>query len=298
VDHDGGALYLRETFGAGVPILLGSADAAGKPYSPTLVDSSNLEPQAFSMAGRNLTLLSTPGHTPGSLTAVISVRDNGKEVRVLVVGGSAMPTDIAGARSYLDGVERTYALAQATGVVGSLHPHPAFDASGRNFIDINANGRKKPSQFVIGNARILRAVAILRECSAANVGRVDATAVIPVWRVTSIKFTAGSPSPSKISARVTSAWGPVAHQEVTFTLNETAGTCVATTNEHGVARCDMGGGLRPFSDRITASFAGAESADFLDLPSTRTATVTSNGHDGHHGRDDDHRPDDDHGHDD
>jgi glyoxylase-like metal-dependent hydrolase (beta-lactamase superfamily II) len=274
-DHDGGAAYLQQQFG--MPILLGSADAAGKPYAATFVNSANLAPQPFTLAGRNLTLLSTPGHTAGSVTAVIPVRDNGKDVNVVVVGGSAMPTNIAGARSYLDGVERTYALARQMNAVGSMHPHPAFDGSARNFIDINANGLQKPSQFNIGSARTLRALAILRSCSAANVGMVDATASLPVWRVTSIKFTPGSPSPNRVSARVASAWGPVANQPVTFALENSRTTCVATTDQNGVAHCDMRQ-LRPHSDRITASFAGTESADFVDLPSKKTARVLPQGH--------------------
>jgi glyoxylase-like metal-dependent hydrolase (beta-lactamase superfamily II) len=291
-DHDGGAAYLQQTFG--MPILLGSADAAGKPYTPTFINSANLAPQPYTFVGRDLTLLSTPGHTPGSLTAVIPVRDHGKAVNVVVVGGSAMPTVIAGARSYLDGVERTYTLARQMGAAGSLHPHPAFDGSARNFIDINANGRTNPSQFVIGKARTLRALAILRSCSAANVGMVDATARTPVWRVTSLKFIEGSPSPNKILARVTSAWGPVANQQVTFSLEGTRRTCVANTDQQGVARCDMRGHLRPNHDRITALFAGATSPGFVDLPSTKTATVAAN--DREHGwRDDDNRRNDDRG---
>jgi glyoxylase-like metal-dependent hydrolase (beta-lactamase superfamily II) len=267
-DHDGGAAYLQQTFG--VPIYLGSADAAGKPYTATFVNSANLAPQPYTIAGRNVTLLSTPGHTAGSLTAIIPVRDNGKDVNVVVVGGSAMPTNITGARNYLDGVERTYALARQMGPVGSMHPHPAFDASARNFIDINTNGLSKPSQFNIGKERTLRALAILRSCSAANVGRVDATASLPVWRVTSITFTSGGPSPNKVAARVSSAWGPVANQPVTFSVDGSRTTCTATTDAGGVARCDIRH-LRPHADRVTASFAGTSSAEFVDLPSSKTA---------------------------
>ena len=268
-DHDGGAFYLQQQFG--MPIVMGSADAGGKQYTATPVDSGNPNPVAVTLAGRQLTLLSTPGHTNGSLTAFIPVHDGGRELQAVVVGGSAMPTTISGSRNYLDGVERTYALAKVMNAEASFHPHPVFDGSKRNLNDINANGLSSPSQFAIGNERILRGLAILRQCSAANVARVDSTALVPVWRVTSIDF---APSPENISAKVSSDWGPVPFQQVTFTSESTGAQCVATTDEQGVARCNGNlHPLRPFKDKVTATFAGAQSPAYVDLGSTKTATV-------------------------
>lgn len=273
-DHDGGAFYLQQQFG--MPIVMGSADAVGKQYTATPVDSGNPNPVSVTLAGRELTLLSTPGHTNGSLTAIIPIHDGGRETHAVVVGGSAMPTTISGSRNYLDGVERTYSLAKVMNAEASFHPHPVFDGSKRNLNQINASGLTTPSPFVIGNERILRGIAILRQCSAANVARVDPTALVPVWRVTSIDFT---PSPESVSARVSSDWGPVPYQQVTFTSQSTGAQCVATTDEQGVASCSGNlHPLRPFQDTVTATFAGAQSPAYVDLGSTKSATVLPAGH--------------------
>jgi len=48
------------------------------------------------------------------------------------------------------------------------------------------------------------------------------------------------------------------------------------TNSNGVASCAVHP-LRPHRDRITATFEGAESADFIDLPAGTAAMVCSNG---------------------
>jgi len=273
-DHDGGAKYLQDLYH--MPIYMGSADAVGKAYTATPIDSGNPNPQRVAVGARELTFLSTPGHTNGSATAFIPVHDGGRELTAVVVGGSAMPTTISGSRNYLDGVERTYALAKILEPEAGMHPHPVFDGSKRNMIDINANGLSTPSQFVIGSERMLRAIAILRQCSAANVARVDSTALLPVWRVTSIAFT---PNPDEISAKVSSDWGPVPYQQVTFTSESTGAQCVATTDEQGVARCSGKlDPLRPFKDKVTATFAGAQSPAYVDLGSTKTATVLPPGH--------------------
>lgn len=101
-DHDGGASYLRTTYNP--TITLGSADAAAKAYAPLLLDSSNLEPVSMTIGGRDVKFLSTPGHTPGSTSAVIPVKDGGKTVKAVMVGGSSMLSDIPSAKSYLDSV--------------------------------------------------------------------------------------------------------------------------------------------------------------------------------------------------
>ncbi len=43
----------------------------------------------------------------------------------------------------------------------------------------------------------------------------------------------------------------------------------------GVAACDVRP-LRPHKDRVTATFEGAQSADFVDLPAEASAMVCSN----------------------
>jgi glyoxylase-like metal-dependent hydrolase (beta-lactamase superfamily II) len=271
-DHDGGATYLKNTYGA--KTYLGSGDATGKQYAPITIDSAGTAPVGVVLGGRNVSLLPTPGHSNGSMSAVIPAMDGGRAVNVVVVGGSSMPNDIAGARRYLASVERTYVLAKQTKAEASMHPHPVFDGTLKNLERIQAVGKATPSPFTVGNDRILRGLAIYRACSAAWVAKLDASAVIPVWRTTSLQFLDSGPSPSKISAKLTSTWGPVPHQEVQFSVGDTGATCVTTTNDQGIATCGSRmGPLRPNVDKVTVSFAGASNSEYVDLGTATTATA-------------------------
>ena len=270
-DHDGGANRLRQVYGNGFPIYLGSGDIGGKTYLPTAIDSTNLAYQTMTLADRPLTVISSPGHTPGTMSAFIPVTDNGVERLLLIVGGTAIPTNISASRNYVLSVERMYTAAKDLGAEGTLHPHPIIDGGNQHMDDIRATGSRTPNPYILGNEKLLRTIAIMRECGAAQVGQVDATANLPVWRVTKTEFV-GNVTPDNVAAKVSSGWGPVVNQQVTFSVPQTGASCTATTDQNGVASCKVHP-LRPFKDVVTATFEGASTAEYLELGSTGTAPV-------------------------
>jgi hypothetical protein len=129
---------------------------------------------------------------------------------------------------------------------------------------------------VYGHENVVRQLVVARECSAAWLTRLNATAVLPVWRYNTLEFVSGAPTPTKVAAKVKNGWGPLANQKVKFSVEETGASCTAMTDTEGVASCDVRP-LRPHKDRITATFEGAQNADFVDLPAKSTALVCSNG---------------------
>ena len=266
-DHDGGAQWALDHLG--VRSYIGSADnqppigpATGKAYHPNLIDSTDLSMRQMSIGGKNFWVLPTPGHTPGATSAVVEVTDWGKTRRVLMNGGQSMTSSIPDVVNYLSSIERAYAMAAALNVEGVMTPHIYWDGEGKKFDDIAAHGRTNPSQTIYGHDAVMRQMAVARECSAAWLTNLDKTRVIPVWRYNTIRFT-GNPTVNGVSAQVQNGWGPLANQAVTFTSSAGA-SCTATTDANGVASCVIRP-LRPFKDTVTASFAGAQGADFVDL---------------------------------
>ena len=273
-DHDGGAKWALDNLGA--RSYIGSADSAGKAYNPILIDSTNLSMRTMSIGGKTFWVLPTPGHTPGSTSAVLEVTDHGQTKRVLINGGQSMTNSIPEVAQYLDSIERVYAMASVLRVDGVMTPHIYWDGEGEKLDQINATGRTNPSQNIYGHETVMRMTAVARECSAAWLTRLDATRVLPIWRFNTIEFVDGNPTPTKVAAKVQNGWGPLANQKVTFSVAETGASCSAMTNDMGVASCPIRP-LRPHKDNVTASFAGAQSAGFVDLPTETAAMACSNG---------------------
>jgi glyoxylase-like metal-dependent hydrolase (beta-lactamase superfamily II) len=296
-DHDGGAQYLRDNLGA--EIFLGSADAAGKAYAPTAIDSNDLSMRAMSIGGKKFWILPTPGHTQGSTSAVVEVMDHGRPVRVLINGGQSMTNSIPQVAQYLDSIERTYVMAKALRVDGVMTPHIYWDGEGEKMREILASGRTRPSQHVYGNESVVRQLVVARECSAAWLSRLDATVVLPVWRYNRIELLDGARGPNRVAARLYNGWGPLANMTVRFSAGKRGDSCSATTDANGVASCRMHR-LRPHKDRVTAAFSGAEGGGFIELPAQVTARVCGHHHckdkkhgDREHDDDDRHDKDDD-----
>lgn len=271
-DHDGGAQWALSNLGA--RSYLGSADASGKTYAPVTINSADLSMRAMDVGGKTFWVLPTPGHTPGATSAVLEVKDWGKTRRVLINGGQSMTNSIPEVAQYLDSIERTWAMVKALNVDGVMTPHVYWDGEGTKLTQINATGRTNPSQHIYGHDSVARQMAVARECSAAWLTRLNATASFPVWRYNTVDFMPASPIAGRFSAKVSNGWGPLANQPVTFKHEASGATCNATTDAAGVATC--GSTFGPFqlgTDSISVSYAGASSNDFVDLPAQASAAM-------------------------
>lgn len=273
-DHDGGAKWLLDTLGA--RSYLGSADANNKAYAPATIDSTDLSMRQMSIGGKAFWVLPTPGHTPGSTSAVLEVKDHGVTRRVLINGGQSMGSTIGPVTQYLESIERTYHMASALKVDGVMTPHVYWDGEGEKLNEIRASGRTNPSQHIYGHDSVMRQLAVARECSAAWLTKLDATLVLPTWRYNTLEFLEGHPTPNKVAAKLSNGWGALANRQVTFKVAETGATCTATTDADGIASCAVRP-LRPHQDKLTATFDGATTAEFVDLPAETSALVCSNG---------------------
>jgi hypothetical protein len=229
----------------------------------------------MSIGGKTFWVLPTPGHTNGSTSAVLEVKDWNVTRRVLINGGQSMTNSIPAVVQYLDSIERTYAMVKALKVDGVMTPHIYWDGEGQKMRDILANGRSNPSQHVYGHESVTRQMVVARECSAAWLTRLDTTVVLPVWRYNKLEFV-GQPTATQAVVKLTNGWDAVANKRVRFAVPDTREQCVALTDGNGIASCTVAAN-RPFRGQVTAFYDGGESADFVDLPQQETANVCTAG---------------------
>jgi metallo-beta-lactamase class B len=183
-DHVGGAAFLQDTFDARVAMsaedweLLGrSTGSWRKPKRDVVVTDG----QKLTLGDSTLTLHLTPGHTLGTISSLIPVRDGGKPHVAAYWGGTAFNwvTNRAGYITperpdsfwfgrYIDSAQRFRQLATAAGADVLLSNHTAFDGSTTK---LPAMASRRPSDahpYVIGPAAVARYLTVAEECAKAG----------------------------------------------------------------------------------------------------------------------------------
>jgi metallo-beta-lactamase class B len=173
-DHDGGAKFLQDTMPS-AHLVYGGPDwdavdrstnhAGGKPKHDTV----GTDGMKLSVGDASVQIVTTPGHTPGTLSFLFEVKDNGKPLRIAYVGGTAIPFngDAAYYDSYIASVKKTAKAAADFGATAVMSNHTEFDGA---FYKAHTAANRKPgaaNPFDVGKAAVGRYFTMVEECTTA-----------------------------------------------------------------------------------------------------------------------------------
>jgi metallo-beta-lactamase class B len=122
-----------------------------------------------SVGDASVQIVTMPGHTPGTLSYLFEVRDNGKPLRIAYVGGTAIPFN--GSAAYYDGyIASSKKMAKAAadyGATALMSNHSEFDDA--YFKAHTAANRKpgEPNPFDVGTDGVARYFAVVQACTTA-----------------------------------------------------------------------------------------------------------------------------------
>jgi len=183
-DHDQGAAELQKRFGA--KVVMGAPDwettlrrpataAGGVPTRDVVVG-----PEGWKLALGDTTveILATPGHTPGTLSHVFSVNDQGRKVVVAYSGGTltgGFGMDGAKWDEYIESQRRIAKAAADAGATVILSNHSEYDGAytkARLLLVPRQPGENHP--FIVGADGVQRYFTVMAECAMASKLRVGA----------------------------------------------------------------------------------------------------------------------------
>ena len=196
-DHYGGAKYLQDTYHP--RLLMGAPDwdMVGRLHDdsrpgfgpPPARDMDITDGYKLTLGDTTLTFYLTPGHTPGTVSFLVPVTDNGKPHLLSFWGGSALPrtlepgafearaTDM-GLLIYKQSLSRFIQIGEDGGADGFIGNHPYRDQTFQNSKDdkISRNAARKPGDPSpwLGRSTYIRYMMIALECNEAQIGWVQA----------------------------------------------------------------------------------------------------------------------------
>jgi metallo-beta-lactamase class B len=177
-DHDQGAAELQKRFGA--KVVMGAADweatlqrpataAGGVPTRDVSVGPEGLK---LTLGETTVDIVSTPGHSPGTLSYVFPVTDQGRTLMVAYSGGTltgAFGTDAARWDQYIESQKRIAKAAADAGATVMLSNHSEYDNAYTKARLVTAKrevGEEHP--FVVGAAGVQRYFTVMTECASAS----------------------------------------------------------------------------------------------------------------------------------
>ncbi len=173
-DHHGGARFLQDRYKT--RIVMSGADwdvidrlGGTKPVRDLLATDGH----RLALGDTTVTLYVTPGHTPGTLSVVIPVRDNGTPHLAALWGGTGLNADRDSLEAYIRSAQRFDDVVQKAGADIILSNHTDWDGSKVNLplLAMRAPGSSNP--YVVGNAAVRRYLKIAEECATARLLRVN-----------------------------------------------------------------------------------------------------------------------------
>lgn len=173
-DHDGGAKLLQDTI-PGVHLVYGAEDWAAIDKSATHMggkpkhDVTGDDGMTISVGDASVRIVTMPGHTPGTLSYLFEVRDNGKPLRVAYVGGTAIPfnADTQYYDRYSASSKKMAKAAADYGATALITNHTEFDNA--FFKAHTAADRRNPegNPFDVGADGVARYFTVVQDCTAA-----------------------------------------------------------------------------------------------------------------------------------
>ena len=183
-DHDQGAAELQKRFGA--KVVMGAADwesTLQRPQTaaggvPTRDIAVGPEGYKLTLGDTTVQIIATPGHTPGTLSYVFPVRDEGRPVMVAYSGGTltgAFGTNAARWDEYVASQGKIAKAAADAGATVILSNHSEYDGAytkARLIAAPRQIGEAHP--FVVGAEGVQRYFTVMAECALASKLRLGA----------------------------------------------------------------------------------------------------------------------------
>jgi len=178
-DHFGGAAWLQRTYGAHIALsaadwdLIEALPQGAAERAQAEVPRRDIvvtDGQALRLGDSVVRLYLTPGHTPGTVSAIVPARVGDKAIPLSLLGSVAFPTTLeptprtGGLLAYDRSVRRFAQVSRAVGAQGILNTHIFADGTRQRLDALQNLPATAPNPFLIGAEATGRYYDVLHHC--------------------------------------------------------------------------------------------------------------------------------------
>jgi metallo-beta-lactamase class B len=134
--------------------------------------------QKLTLGDTTLTMYLTPGHTPGTISTIVPVRDQGRPHVAAEWGGTGFNFTITPDKprrywfeTYASSADHFRDAVKRSGADVLFANHPNQDGSKAKLAALAKRKAGEPNPYVIGNDSVARYVTMVGECARAGLAR-------------------------------------------------------------------------------------------------------------------------------
>jgi len=166
-DHDGSVKFLQDTYHARV--IMGPKDweLAAREADPPRHDIEATDGQKLTLGDTTVTIYITPGHTGGTLSVLVPVKDHGEPHLAMEWGGTALGgnTSQEMLRSYISNAGRLQDIAGGAGADVIIGNHTEYNDALARLARTKERKLGEPHPWVVGKDEVAKYLTVVEECA-------------------------------------------------------------------------------------------------------------------------------------
>jgi metallo-beta-lactamase class B len=166
-DHDGAVKFLQDTYRPKVILSPKDWELAAREPNPYTHDLEATDGQKLTLGDTTITIYITPGHTAGTLSFLIPVKDHGVPHMAMEWGGTALGANTSKdmLQSYISNASRFKDIADGAGADVIIGNHTEYNDALARLDRTKALKPGEPSPWVVGKAEVGKYLTVVGECA-------------------------------------------------------------------------------------------------------------------------------------
>jgi metallo-beta-lactamase class B len=168
-DHDGAVKFLQDTYKP--RIIMGPKDweLSAREPDPPRHDIEATDGQKVTLGDTTVTIYITPGHTGGTLSVLVPVKDHGQPHLAMEWGGTALSggTSKEMLESYISNAKRLKDISDGAGADVIIVNHTEYNDALNRFERTKARNAGEPNPWIVGKGEVEKYLTVVEECAKA-----------------------------------------------------------------------------------------------------------------------------------
>ena len=166
-DHDGSVKFLQDTYHPHVILAPKDWELAATQANPYSHDMDATDGQQLTLGDTTITIYITPGHTGGTLSFLVPVKDHGVRHLAMEWGGTALGANTSKEmlQSYISNAGRMLDLADGAGADVIIGNHTEYNDALARLEQTKARQPADPNPWVVGKTEVRNYLTVVQECA-------------------------------------------------------------------------------------------------------------------------------------